>query len=345
VADTKIEWADATWNPTKGCTICAPGCKNCYAMKMAHRLQAMGQKPYQGLTHKVNGHAVWTGKITLDHAALTIPLHKKKPTTYFVNSMSDLFHDGVPLEFVVEVFARMWAAQWHKYIILTKRPERMALMLNWEGFWQQVAQTAWQTLHESEPAKAELVTVADIWSDLSGHRLPHVILGTSISTQADADANLPHLLGTPAYTRIVSAEPLLEAVGLAYAAHPECQHEEGYLEPDTNALVCKKCENETDIGVDGVIVGGESGPGARPCNVEWIRSIVMECQAAGVSVFVKQLGANPVMDGKPYNPHNVYKNDLSGRPMGLYDRKGGDMNEWPADLRVRQLPERLGVMR
>src|SRR6266403_3875 len=129
MADTLIEWTDATWNPVAGCTVLSPGCTNCYAMRMAARLDAMGMGKYKGLTRKSGGRAVWTGKIKLDHNALGVPTKWKRPRRIFVNSMSDLFHDAVPAKFVAEVWSIMEKTPEHTYQILTKRPDRMATIL------------------------------------------------------------------------------------------------------------------------------------------------------------------------------------------------------------------------
>jgi protein gp37 len=126
MADTSIEWTDATWNPVAGCTVISPGCTNCYAMRMAARLDAMGMKKYRGLTRKSGRRAVWTGKVRLDQKALDIPAGWKQPRRIFVNSMSDLFHEGVPEKFVAKVWDAMQATPQHTYQILTKRPDRMA---------------------------------------------------------------------------------------------------------------------------------------------------------------------------------------------------------------------------
>src|SRR4051812_11287629 len=130
MADTSIEWTDATWNPVAGCTVLSPGCTNCYAMRMAARLDAMGMEKYRGLTRKSGGRAKWTGKVRLDHAALRVPAKWRKPRRIFVNSMSDLFHDAVPADFVAEVWSVMQSTPWHTYQILTKRPDRMEEIAN-----------------------------------------------------------------------------------------------------------------------------------------------------------------------------------------------------------------------
>jgi protein gp37 len=134
MAETSIEWTDATWNPVAGCTVLTAGCTNCYAMRMAARLDAMGTKKYRGLTRKSGKRAVWTGKIRLDHASLDAPKAWSKPRKVFVNSMSDLFHDDVPVEFIAQVWAVMKETPRHTFQILTKRPERMAEVLSQPAF-------------------------------------------------------------------------------------------------------------------------------------------------------------------------------------------------------------------
>jgi protein gp37 len=173
-----IEWTDATWNPVAGCTMVSPGCANCYAMRMAARLQAMGHMKYQGTTRKSGGRAVWTGRVVLDDASLRIPINWREPRRVFVNSMSDLFQKGVPFKFIARVWEVMKEAHWHQFQILTKRPERMARVLSGKRF--------------------EL--------------LPNVWLGTSIEDGRVLD-RLAALRGTPAAVRFISFEPLIGAVG------------------------------------------------------------------------------------------------------------------------------------
>jgi protein gp37 len=174
MAETSIEWTDATWNPVAGCTILTAGCTNCYAMRMAARLEAMGTEKYRGLTRKSGRRAVWTGKIRLDHASLNTPKTWSKPRKVFVNSMSDLFHDDVPIEFIARVWDVMKNTPRHTYQILTKRPERMAQVL---------AQPPFEIL-------------------------PNVWLGTSVE-----DDRVLHRLDAirqvPAAIRFVSLEPLI----------------------------------------------------------------------------------------------------------------------------------------
>jgi protein gp37 len=124
--NSSIEWTEATWNPVAGCTILSPGCTHCYAMRMARRLEAMGQSKYSGTTRISGGRAKWNGRIVLDYAALELPLKWKKPKTIFVNSMSDLFHEDVPFDFIYDVFRTMRIAEQHTFQVLTKRSDRLA---------------------------------------------------------------------------------------------------------------------------------------------------------------------------------------------------------------------------
>jgi protein gp37 len=177
MAETSIEWTDATWNPVAGCTVLTAGCTNCYAMRMAARLDAMGQEKYRGLTRRSGGRAVWTGKIRLDEKSLAAPTAWSKPRKVFVNSMSDLFHEDVPAEFIRRVWSVMGKTSRHTYQILTKRPERMAEVLSSKGF--------------------------DI--------LPNVWLGTSVE-DGRVLYRLDHLRTVPAAIRFVSFEPLIGSV-------------------------------------------------------------------------------------------------------------------------------------
>jgi protein gp37 len=175
MAETSIEWTDATWNPVAGCTILSPGCTNCYAMRMAARLEAMGVDKYRGLTRKSGGRAVWTGKMALDRKVLEIPKSWKKPRQIFVNSMSDLFHADVPVGFIGDVWSTMAATPHHTYQVLTKRPDRMA----------------------------------EITAGL--RRLPNVWLGTSVET-AEYLYRIDDLRRVTAAIRFISFEPLLGSV-------------------------------------------------------------------------------------------------------------------------------------
>lgn len=177
MAETSIEWTDATWNPVAGCTVLTAGCTNCYAMRMAARLEAMGTPKYAGLTRKSGKRAVWTGKITLDEKSLTVPHSWSKPRKVFVNSMSDLFHLDVPVDFIARVWQVMKETPRHTYQILTKRPERMAELLSDEAF----------------------------------RVLPNVWLGTSVEDGRVLE-RLDAIRRVPAAVRFVSLEPLIGSV-------------------------------------------------------------------------------------------------------------------------------------
>lgn len=183
-AKTSIEWTDATWNPVRGCSIVSPGCRNCYAMRQAHRHAGRGGA-YQGLTRMTKRGPVWTGKVRTPRGVLELPLHWRKPRRIFVDSMSDLFHERVPADYIARVFAVMATAKHHTFQILTKRAERMQQLL----------------AHDLPYEGPE-------WP------LPNVWIGVSVEDQKRADERIPLLLETPAAVRSISAEPLLGQVDL-----------------------------------------------------------------------------------------------------------------------------------
>lgn len=289
--NTKIEWTDATWSPTVGCSVVSPGCTNCYAMKLAARLGRMGVAKYAGLTEPSKAGPVWNGVVRLDDKALSLPLRWRKPRRIFVNSMSDLFHEALPDEVIDKVFAVMALAPQHTFQVLTKRAQRMRdYMLN-----------ASRELRVLLAAKLDPATHDDIWP------LPNLWLGVSVERQQEADERIPALLDTPAAVRFLSCEPLLGPIDLTSISYG------GNMRDTSDCL-------------DWVIVGGESGPNARPFDLAWARSIVAQCRNAGTACFVKQLGSNPTLHG--------YRESV----MPLNDRKGGDISEFPEDLRVREFP-------
>lgn len=213
MAQSKIEWTESTWNPITGCNKVSSGCKNCYAERMALRLQAMGQNNYK------NGF-----ELTLHEHMLERPLQWKKPQMIFVNSMSDLFHEDVPLEYIRRVFDVMNRAHWHQFQVLTKRAERLeelSPLLNWS---------------------------------------PNIWMGVSVETQKYT-FRIKHLQHSNAYIKFLSLEPLLGPL------------------PDLNLA-----------GIDWVIVGGESGPNARPVEQSWILEIRDQCLTTDTPFFFKQWG-------------------------------------------------------
>lgn len=233
---SSIEWTESTWNPVTGCTKISPGCKHCYAKRMAERLQAMGQRNY------ANGFA-----LTLQPHALELPLGWKKPQTIFVNSMSDLFHQDVPLPYIRRVFAVMARAHWHRFQVLTKRAGRLARLadgLDWA---------------------------------------PNIWMGVSVESQKYR-GRIDQLRGIGARVRFLSLEPLLGPLpGLDLG------------------------------GIDWVIVGGESGPRARPMSPEWVADLRDQCLRAGVPFFFKQWGgtnkkkAGRLLEGRTWDQMPVVR--------------------------------------
>jgi protein gp37 len=210
---SSIEWTESTWNPSTGCDAISPGCDNCYAERLSHRLKAMGQHKYE------NGFTLTTHPSTLE-----LPLQWKKPQRIFVNSMSDLFHNQVPVEYIQRVFSTMRRAHWHQFQVLTKRSGRL-LALNEQIDWP-----------------------------------PNVWMGVSVESAA-YKTRIDHLQRTDAAVKFLSLEPLIADLG---------------------TLNLEK--------IDWVIVGGESGPGARPIEKTWVDDIRRQCSVCDVPFFFKQWG-------------------------------------------------------
>lgn len=292
---SKIEWTEETWNPLAGCSLESPGCTNCYAMKMAGRLEAMGQPAYQGTTQKSKAGFVWTGKVNLSETALLAPLKRKTPTVYFVNSMSDLFHESVPNEWIDRIFAVMALCPQHTFQVLTKRAARM----------REYCQSRFETEHGSEMLCEAIEEIDQFNSDAGGDHdapLPNVWLGVSVEDQARADQRIPDLLATPAAVRFLSCEPLLGPVDLTYLdlSFVEAREKEpsglttldalsGLHYDDVNGDI-PGILGYPDPRIDWVIVGGESGPGSRPMHPDWARALRDQCEAAGTAFFFKQWG-------------------------------------------------------
>ena len=381
MSSTKIEWTHppgyrgVTLNPVVGCRPISAGCLNCYAATMAgQRLQHMPQSKakYSGLTVLNNGRHAFNGVLRLDRDAALKPLSWREPRCIFACSMGDIFAgsdsdqkagaDEVPFEFLDLVFAVAALTPQHRYLLLTKRPDRAAEYLNGPD-------RALRIVRESRRlgehiircgARSKTPTYARVKSVLRGspdehgiHQwrmpwpLPNVAIGCSVSTQADADRDIPHLLACPAAMRFVSYEPALERVdfegedGDWLHPHPlprgggwdeedddlddpdrslwENQHDDR----DARCSICLPDEPWMNP-IDWIIVGGESGPNARPFDLAWARYAVKQARAAGVACFVKQIGAHPTLDGVEIT--------------GVRDSHGGDPAEWPEDLRVREWP-------
>ena len=309
---SKIEWTGRTWNPVVGCTRVSPGCDNCYAVRMTKRLEAMGQEKYAGLVNPGKGH--FNGVARLVPEDLALPLRWRKPARVFVNSMSDLFHEALSFEQIAAVFGVMAATPRHRYQVLTKRPGRAAEWYRWIDEWCRGSGMASACMAHADEAmgtfgtERELPVVGPSWP------LQNLEMGTSVEDQPTADLRIPKILRCPAAIHFASYEPALGEVRFAQG----CDY--NWLDPLRGP------------GLDWIIVGGESGPGARPFDIAWARSTVRQCQDAGVPVFVKQLGAHPWRR----LPAGVGVLDYE---LPLRDRKGGDPSEWPEDLRVREFPE------
>lgn len=370
-----IEWTDETWNPVVGCTRASRGCDNCYAVAMTHRLEAMGQERYAGLT-VLNGRGDrhFNGVVRCVPEALDRPLRWRKPRRVFVNSMADLFHPEVPFEFIDRVFAVMALTPQHTYQVLTKRPERMAEYLSGEHRTDDAARDVnnptTQTLVGCTTLGIACELEAKGWkyggscilnddAGVSGWPLPNVWLGTSVEDQAAANERVPHLLRCPAAVRFLSCEPLLGPVNLRRVRIDEQRtmnafrgrwaYDNRYPHTDGGIADPNNPGGPGDSKIDWVIVGGESGPKARRCDVAWIRLILGQCEQSGVPVFVKQLGdrpqwhhrhgdAPPFPDGVRCDAKDAENGDGVVLEFRTKDRKGGDPEEWPEDLRVRQWP-------
>ncbi len=311
---TPIQWTDRSWNPIRGCTVVSEGCRNCYAMKTAARFIKPGQA-YEGLARRrTNGVAQWTGEVRFIEKDLTLPLKWRKPQRIFVNSMSDLFHEKVTDDQLDKIFAVMALAQRHQFQVLTKRPERMREYVQSKLRDRRDRHTAALSKALSDIACSRRMA----WRLSLNWPLPNVWLGVSTEDQATADKRIPLLLHTPAAVRFLSMEPLLGPIDLV-----------GWIDGSW----CSEGGDETDLKPNWVIVGGESGPDARSCNQQWIREVVADCKDASVPVFVKQLGGFSELT-VPIAGSRVHT-----APVNFKDKIGGNITEWPEDLRVREFPE------
>lgn len=305
MGDTSIEWTDKTWNPTRGCSLVSAGCTHCYAMKQAHRFSGPGGK-YEGLTRPGANGPIWTGKVRLAPQMLDAPLRWTKPRRIFVDSMSDLFHEDVPDDFIAAVFGVMAMTPRHTYQILTKRADRLPKWFEWlraeyDGPCDQnaVLQTSLGQYHRGDYEASD-----DAFEDMldADWPLPNVWIGVSVEDQATADERIPHLLRAPAAVRFLSIEPLLSPVRLNLM--------DWYDWADGSHCVVPRNRSSRP---DWVIVGGESGPKARPMHPDWARSIRDQCVAAGVPYFFKQWGEwCPVSDDTPTGSKLVFVHELGG---------------------------------
>ncbi|MEW5856430.1 MAG: phage Gp37/Gp68 family protein [Cyanobacteriota bacterium] len=291
---TSIEWTDRTWNVVTGCTPISSGCKNCYAEGIAKRF--WGDRKFSD--------------VQFHEDRLLQPLSWKKPQKIFVNSMSDLFHEKVTDEQLDRIFAVMALAHWQTFQVLTKRPQRALDYLSARNVSFRIARAAWYIKPHTIPSELQ--------ERIKPH-LPNVWLGVTCENQKTANERIPLLINTPAAVRFLSCEPLLEKINIQ-KFFPTYSADEG------------TCGYEPNQPISWVIIGGESGHNARICHIDWIRSIVSQCQAADVQAFVKQLGSSPLQSQKT-------ETGFTTSDIRLKNRKGGDTEEFPDDLKIREFPE------
>lgn len=280
---TGIEWTTATWNPFVGCSIKSEGCHNCYAMSLAYRLEAMGQKSYEGTAKIVNGKKVWTGKINRSSQSVWVkPARVKEPSIFFVNSMSDFFHKDAPYEWQLEAMNIMKSLNRHQFQVLTKRPELILAFLE-KSKWDAFPNNVWiGATVENERAKDRIELIKNI----------------------------------PAKIKFLSIEPLIGSIGKV-----------------------------SFKGIDWVITGGESGPGARSMDANWIREVRDQCLNDKVPHFFKQYGIpenNPLFAEAPIGISGaawVYKNDPQGKGGSMID--GKYFKEMPEGFEVPEYEEEL----
>jgi protein gp37 len=305
--NSNIEWTYHTWNPIVGCQIVSPGCTNCYAMKMAARIEKMTAgnakpSPYAGTTMPSKAGAVWTGKVALaDQSTLLKPLTWKKPRRIFVNSMGDLFADGVADAWIDQVFAVMALCPQHVFQVLTKRPKRMRDYLKDRArFFDPYAIIRRLVSADIAGRNAGNSNFEAAIKPFDRNPLPNVWLGVSVEDQRRANERIPILLETPAAVRWISAEPLLGEIVLnswiGYQNTPQ---------------------------LDWVVCGGESGPNARPMHPDWARSLRDQCAAAGVPFFFKQWG-----EWVPDADLDNYPIDKSRRLTERRDWYGDNWVDW-----------------
>jgi protein gp37 len=284
---TNISWTDETINPIVGCSrvLGSPGCAKCYAASAAKspRLQHFPQ--YQAVSE-------WDGTVQFVESQLLKPLSWKKPKKIFVCSMADLFHENVPFEWIDKVMAVVALCPQHTFQVLTKRPERALQYFSQPKLWVKWYEAAlahlWGAIGENFGG---LINLQQYFIE-QHFPLPNCWIGTSTENQVMADKRIPILLQIPAAVRFLSCEPLLGEINLK-------------------------------IIPNWVICGGESGTDSRPCHVEWLKSIVQQCQSAKTPVFVKQLGANAYYQGQRFQTR---------------DKKGGEIEEFPQQLKIREFP-------
>ncbi|MEJ6845133.1 phage Gp37/Gp68 family protein [Sinorhizobium fredii] len=317
---TKIEWTDATWNPITGCAVVSPGCTNCYAMKLSGT-RLKNHESRKGLTKDTKAGPVWTGEVRFNREWIDQPLRWTKPRMIFVCAHGDLFAEGVPDEWIDQVFAVMALCPQHTFQVLTKRPERMRTYLRQFDEYSigeaEIFRDAEYRVQcddgDASPSYARKTGQLEdaIGLSLASIRkhgfLPNVWLGVSVEDQKRADERIPILLDTPAAVRWISAEPLLGPVDLK-ALREFNREGKPWIDALSGAVTSggvPRSRSECGINVstswelpklDWVVAGGESGPGARPMHPVWARQLRDQCAKAGVPFLFKQWGQNKPID-------------------------------------------------
>ena len=329
MGQTPIEWTDHSINPFRAidraykaeekpaighfCVKISPGCANCYSSRMQSRFR-MPEFVVKN-REKV--------ELFLDEGKLLEVLRRKKPTKYFWCDMTDMFLDDYPDEWIHQCFATMSLTPWHTHQVLTKRADRLHRYIS-DAF-TPLGIADWRVKLDSKNQR-----------EVAGYPFTNVWLGVSVEDQKTADERIPFLLKTPAAVRWVSYEPALGPVDFTRLKRPfgSDGRERGIF----NALLNGTLDLRNSPSIGWIVVGGESGPGARPFDVQWARDTIDQCRLAGIPVFVKQLGARPVDHGSTLRPVAVARSMANAKWI-IRDKKGGDINEWPEDLIVREYPE------
>lgn len=352
---TKIEWTDATLNVVNGCSVISPGCTNCFAMRSGGR--NLPGHPSTGLTQPSKAGHVWTGEIRFNETALLQPLRWRRGRRIFWNAHGDLFHENVPDACIDRCFAVMALTPQHQHQVLTKRSARMRRYCSDPRTPARIARAILDmvvagTAKIVEPWPVQTIGDIDAPSDVTvAWPLPNVWLGVSVEDQQRADERIPDLLATPAAVRFLSCEPLLGPVDLRWIAEPD-EEKDGVIDallgcnwvevPGDDFQPARPGHQDRRMGrwvvsgddhilanrkLDWVIVGGESGKGARPMHPDWARSLRDQCAAAGVPFHFKQWGLfTPSGPGA----HPVDYRDCAGAvawPDGVVTLQGGDPAE------------------
>lgn len=344
---TSIEWTDESWPVVNGCRRISPGCGGaakvggCYAERLASTRLSKTKK-YGGLAVFQTGRGPqWTGETRLWEPELDMPLRLKTPSRIFVADMGDLFYEGVADEVIDRVMAVMLLAPRHTFQVLTKRAKRMREYLTSPSLYERVLDAA----REFRDRRPELTQVGI--SNPTTMPAPWIWFGVSVENQKYADERIPHLLAVPAAVRFVSYEPALGPIDFTDVAvvgdslSPECWgdcacdsvfgHDSGCRRNGGDGSLTRK--------INWIIVGGESGPGARPFDVDWGRSVLKQCRGTRTAAFFKQFGARAFDSRLEVQVDAHTMRATTGNFLSLKHRKGADMSEWDESLRVREFPE------